>query len=266
MIISQKEADIIQLDKNIITFYINSLGINPSSQELKFSENVEITNSTSEYVAFEAKTSRKDLYMVKPAVYLLEPNEKKKLEIVFSGTKDDTKDQKEHKFLMVGLIIPKEDKDKNIKELFHQYKENKERMKRVKVRVQFLENNSKEKNLNLASSSVSTGTIYESIKFNEKIEKMKIQDSSNIQSKIVSKQKKLDNLKKDYHKLKEEVENFKKKEEELKEKLENLGNRSKISQENSDNFIKNEADDFISRELFYVAFIISIIVGFYLTK
>ena len=285
--------EIFILNKEILLFKINSnqsiLSSHSSlhSSDLKplSEENITVTNITSEYIAFRAKTTKKDNYTVNPTYCVIPPNQSQVLNIILYNKSHGKLDSKGHKFKFEGFIIPESKKNEIVKNLFQDYIQ--QGIKVVgnsqKRYVQFLEENNEENNLLIKSSGsiISNYTVAEDKK-NNKLLNEKIQENidENIRlSDIVegkndlnygmnNNKKIFEELKKEYNMLKDQFDNLKRDEEILNKRIKNEKNIKNPSQgSNKFNYkIPISKEEKISMNKLIGIFIISVFVGFYLIK
>ena len=238
--------ELFKLDKDVLEFVISASMISKLSSvptrashlrplsELKLT----ITNLTSEYIAFRIKTTKKDYYAVEPTYGVLTPNGEQKIKITYYGKTSVKPNSKDHKFRVEGFIIPEEQKNETIKDLFQDYikKEIKVSGNSIKLHAKFTEEDNANDKINelepvkeeekeiLRESVVSTSSAYtvpEGQKSSlEDNNSLRLSDliSNNNKSDLSDKEK-LENLKNEYNQLKEEVENLKRSEETLNKKI-----------------------------------------------
>ena len=115
--------EIFKIDKEILTFkIINPKNLEESSAPISISEEeILITNLTQSYLAFQIKTTKKNIYAVNPSHCIISPNEVKKIKLILYKVKDEELDPKKHKFRFEGFIISENDKEKDAKNLFNDY-------------------------------------------------------------------------------------------------------------------------------------------------
>ena len=286
--------EIFTLNKEILLFKINpstqsklsslssvhSTDLKPLSEE-----SIIVTNITSEYIAFRAKTTKKDNYTVNPTYCIIPPNESQVLNIILYNKSGGKLDYKGHKFKFEGFIIPESIKDEEVKNIFKDYIQ--QGIKVVgnsqKRYVQFSEENKDVNNL-LAKSTgsfMSNYTVAQDKKINTLLkEKLQANEEDNIRlSDIVegknnlaygmdNNKKIFEKLKNEYNMLKDQFDNLKRNEELLNKRIINEKNIKNSSQgSNKFNYkIPMPKEEKISMNKLIGIFIISIFIGFYLIK
>ena len=141
---------VFEIDKDIISFKINSNSCDSSSELIPIGEEeISITNLTQDYLAFRAKTTKSSNYAVNPSHFILSPNEIKKIKIIVYNVSGET-DTKDHKFKFEGFAIIENEKDKDVKELFYKYikKGNKIKGNIIKRNVKYIYEKEKENETN----------------------------------------------------------------------------------------------------------------------
>ena len=257
-ILYDQSEKIIKLERKNIAFKINKKSNNnefslESEKEYKLisKTRIPIINLTDEYISFRVKTTKKKNYTVNPSYYILTPKENKTLNIYYYERDGEETNPKGHKFKFEGFIIPKNENDKNPKDLFSYYEQNKQKIKGnvIKMNVEFIEDNNYK------------------VEFDEKekeIEKNKYIIKGNLNQEI----EELENLKVEYYKLKYIIDN-------LKTNYHNLKTRLELEQSNINrNFqnmkyreiIEENEERKISKKIFIISFLLAIFVGFYLVK
>ena len=297
--------EIIKLDKTELNFTINSEMISKLSSltshsiHLKPLTETEITatNLTSEYVAFRVKTTKKENYTVQPNHCIINPNGTQIIKIIYFDKPGHKIKSKEHKFRFEGIIIPENQKNDNLKELFKNYIE-----KEIKVQgnsfrllakftqeenvIENIDNNTNNNNNNkldvikeeekeiIRTSTMSNTSVYsvpdESESISEENNNVRLSDLliNNKKKEEVTDKEKLENLKLEYNQLKEEVENLKKNEEALNKKIRNEKNKKNIvpqSEKFRFNVPENNEKPF-SRNILIGIFAFSAFIGFCLIK
>ena len=289
-LVMEVSKEIFKLNKEVLIFKINpstisklSLQSSIQSSDLKplSEEDIVVTNLTSEFLAFRAKTTKKDNYTVNPAYCIILPNESKVLNITFYNKVDEKLDSKGHKFKFEGFVIPESRKNEEAKNLFQEYIQ-----ERIEVRgntekrnVQFLDETNHDGKLlqginNMLVQSSESGlnnyTVAEDKKNNEG-EKMMLSDIIGDKvGKIGSdnNKEKLEMLKNEYNILKEQIDNLKRNEELLNKRIINEKNKKSPSLgSNKFNYkVPHAKEEKISMNIFLTIFVISLIIGFYLVK
>ena len=257
-LIMDTSKEIFKLNKNILLFKIN-----PSNQ-LKLSshsslqssnlkpiseEDITVTNLTSDYLAFRAKTTKKDNYTVNPTYCVIPPNENKILNILLYNMIGQNLDSKGHKFKFEGFIIPESRKDEEVKDIFKDY---------IQKGIKVIGNSEK---------------IY--VKFSEEnnnepspIVEEKDEEKFGIDNNKENNKEKFEQLKNEYNMLKEQVDNLKRNEELLNKRINNERNQ-KTSEGISNKFnykVPQVNETKLSRNKLLGIFLISVLVGFYLIK
>lgn len=289
-LVMEVSKEIFKLNKEVLIFKINpstisklSLQSSIQSSDLKplSEEDIVVTNLTSEYLAFRAKTTKKDNYTVNPAYCIILPNESKVLNITFYNKADEKLDSKGHKFKFEGFVIPESRKNEEAKNLFQEYIQERIEVKGniEKRNVQFLDETNHDGKLlqginNILVQSSESGlnnyTVAEDKKNNEG-EKMIL--SEIIVDKVGkigsdNNKEKLEMLKNEYNILKEQIDNLKRNEELLNKRIYNEKNK-KIPTEGSVKFnykVPEKKEEKLSINKLIVFFVLSFLVGFYLIK
>ena len=299
-LIMDVSKEIFKLDREDLHFIINASTISKLSSVISHSSHfkplsqteVTATNLTSEYIAFRVKTNKKEYYAVDPTYTILTPNGKHTFQITYYNKPEKKIDSKEHKFRFEGFIIPEEKKNDPVKDIFQDYikKEIKVSGNSIKLISKFtLEENIGEENLNFENkiepkkedekeilrnsmiSSASEYTIPDVQKsITEENNSVRLSDLIiNKDTKVeMSDKERLENLKKEYNKLKEEVDNLKMNEELLNKKKRNERNKKNIVPE-SEKFrfnLPEIKDKPFSRNILIGIFAFSALIGFYLIK
>ena len=171
LIDSSKE--IFKLDKDILSFKIN-LSNSSSSEKIAIDEiEINVTNLTDNYLAFQTKTTKKVIYAVNPPYCIIAPNENKKIKIIMYNVPGEEIDSKDHKFKFEGFIILENEKDKDAKTLFNEYakKGNKVVGNIEKRKVKFIFENNKISLEEEKVENLQEEKIIQSKKENNKIDK-----------------------------------------------------------------------------------------------
>lgn len=161
-----------KLDKDTIIFNIDTKQINNiKDSELLSSDEINITNLTSEFLAFRTKTTKneKEWYTVDPNYFILRPKLKQKIKINYHNNHYENKPQDNLSFKFEGFILPKEIEKKIIKNIFEDYRQNKNKFNSYFkiIDVNFCYKIIKNKNLKINDSNdnIDIGTkITENIK------------------------------------------------------------------------------------------------------
>ena len=296
-LVMDMSKEIFTLDKDILVFKINSSNLSKLSSHSSLhsndsqplsEENVTVTNLTSDYLAVRTKTTKKDKYAVNPLYCVIPPKSTKVLNFIYYNKIGEKNDPKGHKFKFEGFIIQENQKDEDIKKLFHDYIKNGTKVvgNAHKRYVRFSEENDgdgilRSSNNSLGSSNLSNYTVADDKRSTLLMDKIKEKEEENLRlSDIIEGKKeeksgldnanleKLESLKKEYNQLKEQVENLKRTEESLNKAIFYEKNK-KIGGNGSDKFKFNVPDDKvekISRKSLIRIFLFAILVGFYLVK
>ena len=303
-----ESKEIFSLDKEILLFKIDQLSLNKLSSQLSSNNNnhiqalseqdINITNLTSEYIAFRTKTTKKGNYSVNPIYCIIPPNSTQSLNIIFYDKPGVKLNSKGHKFKFEGFIIPESQKNQELKDLFNEYIR-----KGIKVKgnvqkriVQFSDKNEdsnilRSTNNNLTNSNLSSFNSYYSIADNIKdnikdntllMEKIKEkEESNNIKfSDIILDKKnenyeteknrgKFENLKREYNQLKEQIDNLKINQELLNKRIYNEKNKKNNLNGSSIKFnykVPEDKEKNVSMNLLIGLFLLSSLIGFYLIK
>jgi hypothetical protein len=271
-----ESKEIIKLDREIITFKIDSSSINKlsslhNSQQYQAlsEEDIRITNITSEFLAFRTKTTKKENYSVHPIYCIIPPKSIQTINIILyykAGLKIDSKG---HKFKFEAFVIPESQKNDEVKELFNDYiKKGIEVRGNIQKRnVKFIddtEEDQRDSNILKSSKNImanSSASIFSNINnftvaedtknqnlLMDKI-KQKEEDNTNITLSQIIQDKnegefgagynnivKFENLKKEYNQLKEQFDNLKMNEELCKNRLYNEKNKNSKSKDSKIKF------------------------------
>lgn len=294
-LVMDMSKEIFTLDKDILVFKINPSNFSKLSSHSSLhsndsqplsEENVTVTNLTSDYLAVRTKTTKKEKYAVNPLYCVIPPNGTKVLNFIYYNKIGEKNDPKGHKFKFEGFIIQENQKDEDIKKLFHDYIKNGTKVvgNAHKRYVRFSEEDDgilRASNNSLGSSNLSNYTMADDKKGTLLMDKIKEKEEENLRlSDIIEGKKeeksgldnanleKLECLKKEYNQLKEQVENLKRTEESLNKAI--LYEKNKRNVVNgSDKFkfnVPDDKDEKISRNKLIGIFLFSILVGFYLVK
>ena len=198
-----------------------------------------IKSLSSEFICFRVKTTKKKYYVVSPCYYILSPNEILNIKISFYINPTEEINPKGHKFKFEGFIIPKEEKNHEAKKLFLDYISQLKKVKgyAIKKLAKFINKND-EINLN----------NFDEDKIEDKFEDLKIEYCK---LKGIN-----ENLKIEYMKIKKRMEL------EIKEK----NNKCvKLMQFKYDIDINNKNQPF-TKNIYFICFIVSVALGFFLMK
>lgn len=294
--------EIFKLDKDILDFIINPLSMKnisslPSGNKAPLSEvNITIKNITNEYIVIRVRTTKKQKFSVVPNHLMIKPNSEEKVSITYYHKSGHKLHSDECKFKFEGFIIPENQKNLEVKDIFKEYVQKKIKVigNIIKINTKFTEefkiNNSldvikedekeilRESNNSLLNSQQSDMSILsrysvpESIKGedDDKNNMVKLSDLiiNNNKNEELNDKKKLENLKREYNQLKEELDKLKKNEELLNKKIKYEKNRKNIIPE-SEKFRFNVPvikEKPFSRNILLGIFAFSAIIGFYLVK
>ena len=303
-LIMDVSKELFKLDKDCLHFIINSatiskLSSSPThSSHLKPLSETEITatNLTSDYLGFRVKTTKKENYSVVPTYSVLNPNGNQTFRIVYYNKSEKLTDTIKSKFLFEGIVIPEEQKNEPLKELFQDYikKEIKVFGNSIKLSSKItLEENLNENTDNKANdvnnkvedvkeeekeilresviSSASNYTIPEgpksTLELNNSVRLSDLIVNNNSKVELTDKQQ-LEYLKKEYNQLQEEVDNLKKNEELLHQKIKNERNK-KVTVPESELFrmkLPEVKEKPLSRNMLIAILVFSALIGFYLIK
>lgn len=275
-LIMDESKEIFKLDREIITFKIDSSSINKlsslhNSQQYQAlsEEDIRITNITSEFLAFRTKTTKKENYSVHPIYCIIPPKSIQTINIILyykAGLKIDSKG---HKFKFEAFVIPESQKNDEVKELFNDYiKKGIEVRGNIQKRnVKFIddtEDDQRDSNILKSSKNImanSSASIFSNIhnytvaedtkNQNLLMDKIKQKEEDNINiklSQIIQDKNegefdagynnivKFENLKKEYNQLKEQFDNLKMNEELCKKRLYNEKNKNSKSKDSKIKF------------------------------
>ena len=245
LFIVENEEDSIQFKINISSLD-NNINLT-SSQTIKnvllaSQTNINIRNLSKEYLSFHVKTTKKKNYIIKPCYYILSPNEILNLKLYFYIKREEPINSKGHKFKFEGFIIPKEEKDEDPKKLFLEYlaKGGKVKGTVIKKHVSFVEE----------------GQIVQNEEDKEYDEEKKLDEFENLRVEYCKLKGINENLRMEYLNIKKMMEM------ELKEKNNKCIKYLQLKYD-IDNSNK---DPPISKSIYVICFIISIILGFILIK
>lgn len=303
-LIMDVSKELFKLDKDHLDFIINSATISKLSASSTDSSHLKplsetettVTNLTSDYIAFRVKTTKKENYTVVPTYSVLNPNGKQTFRIVYYNKSEKATETKRSKFLFEGIVIPEEQKNEPLKELFQDYIK-----KEIKVFGNSIKLTSKitlEENLNentdnksndvnnkvedvkeeekeiLRESVISSASNYtipegpkSTLELNNSVRLSDLIVNNNSKVELTDKQQ-LEYLKKEYNQLQEEVDNLKKNEELLHQKIKNERNK-KVTVPESELFrmkLPEVKEKPLSRNMLIAILVFSALVGFYLIK
>lgn len=303
-LIMDVSKELFKLDKEELNFTINSAMISKLSSSQTHSVHLKplseteitVTNITSEYIAFRTKTTKKENYSVHPTHCVLSPNGTQKIKIIYYDKLGHKINNKDHKFRFEGIVIPEEQKNEPLKELFQDYakKEIKVQGNSFKLYAKFtqeeniienIDNNLSNSNNKLdvikeeekeiiRTSSMSNASVYtipdESKSILEENNTVRLSDLiiNNNKSGEMTDKEKLENLKMEYNQLKEEVEILKNKEADLNKKINIEKNKKNIVPQSAKFLYKvpeNNEKPF-SRNILLGILGFSVLLGFYLIK
>ena len=184
-------SEIFKIDKDIISFKINSNNLNDSSDPIAVDElKLNITNLTNNYLAFRTKTTKKSIYAVDPSHYIIPPNETVIIKIIFYNVPGEKLDPKGHKFRFEGFTILENEKNLYAKDLFTKYiNEGKKIVGNIiKKSVKFIYENDDEKKEEKKEQKEYNSNNEEEL---EKLKKDLLEEDNNNENKekIVSEQK-----------------------------------------------------------------------------
>lgn len=299
-LVMDMSREIFKLDKDVLIFKINSSNFSKLSSHASLNSSdlkplseigLNITNLTSDYIAFRSKTTKKVHYVVNPTYCIVPPNSVISLNLIFYNKPGQKLDPKGHKFKFEGFIIPESQKDIDVKELFKKYSSASVKvMGNIQKRnVQFSEENGEENsnlggNNSLQSSGLSIYSVADNSKRStflmdkiqekeEGLNNMRLSDIMVGKSEgnlgIENNKERLEILKKDYNQLKEQLDNLKRNENLLSNRIKNEKNKRNTSEGYSDKFkykVFETKEKKFSRNTLIAIFACSILIGFYLTK
>ena len=120
---------IFQIDKDILSFRINSDKINKaatlSSPTVISEDEFNIANLTDNYLALRIKTTKKLFYTVNPSYFILSPNSNQIVKFLFYYVPGNSVSSTGHKFRIEGFIITDSEQNEEPKDLFLNYSKNK---------------------------------------------------------------------------------------------------------------------------------------------
>ena len=158
--ITDSSTELFKIDKQKIIFQINRNNSNNNnfiSQNASNSSHnpinlgqtsLNVINLSSEYLAFRAKTTKKQYYLVYPAYSVIFPNKTKKIDLGYYGKEGEIISDKGHRFKFEAFVIPEDKKDQDPRIIFKTYITNKTPVKAtlIKLDVKLIEDNNNEKN------------------------------------------------------------------------------------------------------------------------
>ena len=258
---------IIEDDENNIQFKINDIFLNNNINKNNHSSKtntsilvsqteIKIKNISNEYICFRVKTTKKKNYIVTPCHHILMPNEIFDIKICFYIYPNEKIDLKGHKFKFEGFIIPKEEKDINAQNLFYEYIKKGNKVKGTIIKKMASFNNIGKVIYNLSNDFNNINNIDNLNKYGED---KKIDEFEDLKIEYCKLKGINENLKIEYFLVKKRMET------ELKEKK----NKSEqFMQLKHDIDIINHDNDNkpLSKNIFILYFIFSILVGFFLMK
>ena len=273
--------EIFTIDKDILSLKINSDYINRVSisehPTIVSESEFEIKNITNKYIAFRIKTTKKQYYTVNPSYCVIPPNSNQKINLVYYLIPGEKVNSTGHKFKIEGFIISDSEKDENVKDIFSKYANN-----RIKVEgniqkrfVQFVEDKeyviNKENEIEPKISRISEYSVAPNQE--QKLEnqpftsKRFMEDEPQPQEFKIKEKLKI--LKDEYNKLKSQIDNLNINQENIKRRIQyeknNLDNSANYSTKFKYEIPKHEEKQ-IHRIVFIWAFVLSTLIGFYLTK
>ena len=285
-ILLESSTPIITINKPTLLFKINkenlSSQLNSTNNSLiPISETeLQITNITSDYVAYRARITRKKYYAVEPSHLNIVPNSNIKVKITFYLNPKEKFPPKGHKFRFEGIVIPNNMKNKDARDIFDEFTLNKKEVKgnSIKKVVEFVFDDnynyipSSDDNIKIDSSqsitsfhsnlnsSVYTNALGKSMERPSRISKLK-----NKGGKLRAK-KEVETF--DPVKLKEECEKLQKDYDNNIIELNNI--KQKINNMNAKNKYRYIVPDInfsiVSPKIEAILFGIAFFLGFYLTK
>ena len=258
-LIIDRSENIFEIDKKNILFkindnYINDISINTSSNHFKLLSVCEIIvkNLTSDYITLRIQTTKKKYYSANPTYCIINPNENKPIDILYINKEEKENNSKKNKFKFEGFIIKKEEKDKTPKDIFSNYKNNNQKVKGtiIKKIIEFKEDNNYiiPKKYNITKRRNKNGEKENHIRINSDDQYLK----------------KLHNLKNEYSKLKILINDLKINYNNKKKELELVQKSNDYYY--IDNILKEIIQKIFPNNIIITIFIISILIGFYLTK
>ena len=299
-LIMNTSRELFKLDKDHIIFKINPSNMSKLSSHASLHSSglkplsdvdLNITNLTSDYLAFRTKTTKKENYVVNPTYYIVPPKSTFSVNLIFYNKPGQILDPKGHKFKFEGFIIPESQKENDAKDLFNKYIS--EGTKVIgyyqKRNIQFFDENSQEgsnlrENNNLYNSGLSVyseaNNSKKSTLLMDKIQEKEVGlnniklsdilvDKSGENFGMDNNKERLEILKKEYNQLKEQLDNLKRNENLLSNRIKNEKNKSKTSEGYSDKFkykVVESKEKKLSTNTLITIFACSILVGFYLVK
>lgn len=289
-LILDNSSPVIIINQPSVSFKINenylSSQINNSQKNIliPISENeIVITNISSNYVAYRSRITRKKYYVVEPSHLVICPNTNIKVKITFYFNPKEKFPPEGHKFRFEGIIIPNNMKDKDSREIFEEFTNNKKEVKgnSLKKIVEFIFDN----NYNFNSSSVeniklessqSINSLMSSYSSNSSIYSNALGKSMERPSKLLLRNRKKNDklrakkefetidpevLKNECDKLKEEYDKNVQELNIIKQKINNINDKSKFRY-----IVPNKHYSSLNPKMIVILFLTSFFLGFYLTK
>ena len=259
LIIDQSEKlFIIEDEEDTIQFKIKNNPLNDKASDTTSSSrvknlmlvsqsNIKIRNISKEFISFRVKTTKTINYIVKPCYYVLSPNEILNLKIYFYLKIGENINSKGHKFKFEGFTIPVEEKNKEAKKLFNEYITKGKKVKGtvIKKYASFIEER------NLLNSE-----IEDDIYLNNYDEDKKLDEFEDLKIEYCKLKGINENLRMEYFNIKKMMEM------ELKEKNKKCVRFMQFQYDVDVNNIEQP----LSKKIFIISFIVSIIIGFFLIK
>ena len=242
---------VIENDEDTIQFKINSYSLNNNTNDTSSStiknlilisqSNIKIRNISKEYISFHVKTTKKKNYIVRPSYSIISPNEILTIKIYLYINQGEILNTKGHKFKFEGFIISNEEKDEDAKKLYFDYISKGKKVKGtvVKKYASFIEERNIINNID-----------------NEYDEDKKLDEFEDLKVEYCKLKGINENLRMEYLNIKKMMEL------ELKE---NNYKCVQFMQFKYDIDISNN-NEVLSKKIFIICFIVSIIIGFILIK
>ena len=248
---------IIEEEEDTIQFKINNNPLNDNTNDTSSSRIknlmlvsqtiIKIRNISKEFISFHVKTTKKINYIIKPSYYILSPNEILNLKIYFYINTGENINSKGHKFKFEGFVIPKEEKDKGAKKLFNEYITKRKKVKGTVIKkcASFIE-----------ERNVVNPEVEDDINLNKYDEDKKLDEFEDLKIEYCKLKGINENLRMEYFNIKKMMEM------ELKEQ----NNKCVRFMQFKYVIDVNNIDQPISKKIFIICFIVSIIIGFFLIK
>lgn len=274
--------DIFKLDKDILAFKINPTSFQEAQKldhPTQISENnFNLQNSTDKNIAIRIKTTKKQFYTVNPSYFIVQPNSTKNINIIYFSVPGESYNSSGHKFKIEGFVIEDTEVNEEVKNLFMKYIKNKKEVmgSALKRYVQFVEDSEYSLPRNLPEieskisklSEIEQSSEQQQQQQQQQLRGKKYQEDDSDAAEFRN-QEKLNELKKEYNKLKNQIDSLNVSQKNLKDRIQYEKNNQNNNVNVSNLFkytVPAEKEKNIPNIYYIIAFVISSFVGFYLTK